>query len=193
MQGVRGSNPLSSTTKNPQLNRRVASGLSTPLPPPTRAWGTPGAWRPGPPPAIGDHRDHPRLHGSWGLQVQVEQVLAGGGDRGLADTPQVMGGRRGAGAAGECRCCHPGPGNTRSSGRSHPDRPLRCAGSTEIPPERWRSSASMNLLAQTRSRRGPGRPGIWILIRQQSHAMGTLFDLRGHRMADTCGHVRCSR
>ena len=33
MQGVRGSNPLSSTTKNPQLNRRVASGLSTPLPP----------------------------------------------------------------------------------------------------------------------------------------------------------------
>ena len=32
MQGVRGSNPLSSTTTTPQVNRRVASRLSTPPP-----------------------------------------------------------------------------------------------------------------------------------------------------------------
>jgi hypothetical protein len=39
---VRGSNPLSSTTRNSQVNRPVASSLSTPPPPLIRARGTPG-------------------------------------------------------------------------------------------------------------------------------------------------------
>jgi hypothetical protein len=43
MQGVRGSNPLSSTTIEAQVNRRVAPGPSTPPPRLIRARGTPGA------------------------------------------------------------------------------------------------------------------------------------------------------
>jgi hypothetical protein len=62
MQGVRGSNPLSSTTTTPQLNRRVASGLSTPPPPLIRAWGTPGHGGQRHRQPLGDYRDHPRLH-----------------------------------------------------------------------------------------------------------------------------------
>jgi hypothetical protein len=42
MQGSGGSNPLSSTTRNSQVNRPVASSLSTPPPPLIRARGTPG-------------------------------------------------------------------------------------------------------------------------------------------------------
>jgi hypothetical protein len=51
MHGVRGSNPLNSTTTQTQVSRRVVPGLSTPPPPLIRAWGTPGAWRPAPRPA----------------------------------------------------------------------------------------------------------------------------------------------
>jgi hypothetical protein len=53
---------------------------------------------------------------------------------------------------------------------------------------------SMNPLApQTRSHRGSGRPGTRIPISHQRLAMGTLFDIREHKMAETCGPVRCSR
>ena len=192
MQGVRGSNPSA-----PPPRIRSSTAVSRPA----------SARRLLPLNRLGAHLGHEgQRHrqrsaitattracmGRGACRSRWSRSLPAAATRGLVDTPQVVGGRRGAGAAGECRCCHPGPGNTRSSGRSHPDRPLRCAGSTEIPP----ALAFLGLhkpASPTRSRRGPGRPGIWILIRQQSHAMGTLFDLRGHRMADTCGHGRCSR
>lgn len=32
-----------------------------------------------------------------------------------------------------------------------------------------------------------------IVPRYQRHAMGILFDIREHKMAETCGPVRCSR
>jgi hypothetical protein len=70
----------------------------------------------------------------------------------------------------------------------------RCAGSTGIPPAPWRSSASHEPAnTPNRSRRGPGRPGTRIPISHQPHAMGTLFDLREHQMAETCRPVRGSR
>jgi hypothetical protein len=73
MQGVRGSNPLSSTTTTPQVNRHVVPGLSTPPPPLIRAWGTPGAWRPAPPSAARRSRRPPGL--------ASPRSCAGSGDR----------------------------------------------------------------------------------------------------------------
>jgi hypothetical protein len=81
-----------------------------------------------------------------------------------------------------------------SAGGSHPDRPHAALGQPESRLRPGVPRPPMNpLTPQTRSRRGPGRPGTSIPISHQRHAMGTLFDIREHKMAETCGPVRCSR
>lgn len=70
----------------------------------------------------------------------------------------------------------------------------RCAGSTGIPPAPWRSSAShepANTPNPITPR--PWTPGTRIPISHQRHAMGALFDIREHEMAETCRPVRGSR
>jgi hypothetical protein len=64
----------------------------------------------------------------------------------------------------------------------------RCAGSTGIPPAPWRSSASHEA-ANTPNpiTPRPWTPGTRIPISHERHAMGTLFAIREHKMAEPCG------
>jgi hypothetical protein len=77
---------------------------------------------------------------------------------------------------------------------AHPRSPHAGLGSTGIPPPPGVPRPPMNPLApQTRLRRGPGRPGTRISISHQRHAMGALFEIGEHEMAEPCGPVRGSR
>jgi hypothetical protein len=78
--------------------------------------------------------------------------------------------------------------------RSHPDRPtLRWVNRNPARALAFLGLPVNPLTLKSDHAEVLDAPGTGIPISHQRHAMGTLFDLREHQMAETCGPVRGSR